>query len=92
VQTRIGESARNRPDSEANDPAINAGFAQVLQPLIDNGMAPEEVATKVLAAIRAEQFWVLPHDGVEDFWTTFVNNRAQSLIDRKNPTFRSTLQ
>jgi NAD(P)-dependent dehydrogenase (short-subunit alcohol dehydrogenase family) len=91
VQTRIGESTRNRPSSEGNDPAANAGFEQVLKPLIDNGMPPEEVATKVLAAIRAEQFWVLPHDGAEEYWTTFVNGRAQSLIDRTNPTFRSVL-
>jgi NAD(P)-dependent dehydrogenase (short-subunit alcohol dehydrogenase family) len=92
VQTRIAESARNRPGSEANDPAANAGFEQVLKPLIDNGMPPEEVAAKVLAAIRAEQFWVLPHDGVEAFWTTFVNERAQSLIDRTNPTIRTLPQ
>ena len=92
VQTKIAESARNRPDSEANDPAANAGFAQVLKPMIDNGMPPEEVAAKVLAAIRAEQFWVLPHDGVEEFWTSFVNDRAQSLIDRTNPTIRNLPQ
>jgi NAD(P)-dependent dehydrogenase (short-subunit alcohol dehydrogenase family) len=92
VQTRIAESARNRPDSGANDPAANAGFEQVLKPLIDNGMPPEEVAGKVLAAIRAEQFWVLPHDGVEEFWTTFVNERAQSLLDRTNPTIRTLPQ
>lgn len=89
VQTRIADSARNRPASEAGAPAVAAGFAQVLQPLIDNGIAPEEVAAKVLAAIRAEQFWILPHDGVEEFWARFVNERAQSLIDRTNPTIRS---
>ena len=44
------------------------GFAQVLQPLLDNGMPPEEVAATVLAAIRAEQFWVLPHDDAEEHW------------------------
>jgi NAD(P)-dependent dehydrogenase (short-subunit alcohol dehydrogenase family) len=92
VQTKIAESARNRPDSPENDPATSAGFAQVLKPLIDNGMPPEEVAAKVVAAIRDEQFWVLPHDGVEEFWTTFVNGRARSLIDRTNPTIRTLPQ
>ena len=91
VQTRIAESARNRPTSEANDPASNAGFAQILKPLIDNGLPPEEVAADVLAAIRAEQFWVLPHDDVDESWVKLVNARAQSLIDRTNPTFRSML-
>ena len=90
VQTRIGESERNRPAAE-NEAAANAGFAQVLQPLLDNGMPPEEVAASVLAAIRAERFWVLPHDDAEEHWAPFVNARAQSLIDRTNPTFRWTL-
>ena len=92
VKTRIGESARNRPGGDGNDAAANAGFAQVLQPLLDNGLPPEAVAAKVLAAIRAQQFWVLPHDDVDEFWVTFVNDRAQSLIDRTNPKMRSPLQ
>jgi NAD(P)-dependent dehydrogenase (short-subunit alcohol dehydrogenase family) len=91
VQTKIGESARNRPHTPANDPAANEGFAQILKPLIDNGLPPEVVAAKVLAAIRAEQFWVLPHDDAEEHWPTFVNGRAQSLIDRSNPTIRTPL-
>ena len=54
-------------------------------------MEPAELASKVLAAIRDERFWILPHDGVDDFWTTFVNDRAQSLTDRANPTIRTPL-
>jgi NAD(P)-dependent dehydrogenase (short-subunit alcohol dehydrogenase family) len=69
VQTRIGDSSRNRPGAE-RDAAANAGFAQVLQPLLDNGM---------------------PHDDAEAHWAPFVNSRAQSLIDRTNPAFRSLL-
>jgi NAD(P)-dependent dehydrogenase (short-subunit alcohol dehydrogenase family) len=91
VQTRIGDSARNRPTDDQRAPVANAGFAQVLQPLLDNGMAPDAVVAKVLAAIRAEQFWVLPHDDAEEHWAPFVNARAQSLIERTNPTFRSLL-
>ena len=93
VRTRIAESARNRPESltEATDGAYDAGAATVLKPLIDNGMPPEEVAAKVLDAIRAERFWILPHDDTEDFWVSFVNERTQSLADRTNPTIRSPL-
>jgi NAD(P)-dependent dehydrogenase (short-subunit alcohol dehydrogenase family) len=86
VQTKIGDSARNRPGTDGNDPVASSGFAQLLQPLLDNGMPPAELAEKVLAAIRAEQFWILPHDETEPFWTSFVNKRAQALIDRTNPT------
>jgi NAD(P)-dependent dehydrogenase (short-subunit alcohol dehydrogenase family) len=96
VQTRIADSARNRPAGESPAPAPDegspaVGFAQLLQPLLDNGMPPADVAAKVLAAIRAEQFWVLPHDDAEDFWVEFVNKRARSLTERTNPTIRSPL-
>jgi len=93
VRTRIAESARNRPASltEGGPDAADSVAASVLKPLIDNGMPPEEVAAKVLDAIRAERFWILPHDGTEDFWVNFVNERTQSLADRTNPTMRSPL-
>lgn len=91
VRTRIAESARNRPAGDDGDVADNSLMSGVLQPFIDNGMAPEEVASKVLSAIRAERFWILPHDGTEDFWVKFVNERTQSLADRTNPTIRSPL-
>jgi len=95
VQTRIADSARNRPAGESTAPEPGTGpavgFAQLLQPLLDNGMPPGDVAAKVLAAIRAEQFWVLPHDDAEEFWVEFVNKRARSLTERTNPTIRSPL-
>jgi NAD(P)-dependent dehydrogenase (short-subunit alcohol dehydrogenase family) len=89
VNTRIGDSVRSRPDADGEQNAAIAGMASVLQPLLDNGMAPDAVAAKVLDAIRAEQFWVLPHDDAEEHWKPFVDARAQSLIDRTNPKFRS---
>jgi len=88
VRTRIADSARNRPGAQSGDPTATLGFAQALQSLIDKGMAPDDVAAKVLAAIRAERFWILPHDDTEEFWTTFVNERAQALVNRTNPTIR----
>lgn len=89
VRTRIADSARNRPGEAATEPdAATSGFALALQPLIDNGMPPEQLADTVLEAIRAERFWILPHDDTEPFWRTFVNERAQSLVDRTNPAIR----
>jgi NAD(P)-dependent dehydrogenase (short-subunit alcohol dehydrogenase family) len=88
VRTRIADSSRNRPGADTQDAAAS-GFALALQPLIDNGMLPAEVAAKVLAAIRAERFWILPHDDTEEFWVSFVNGRAQSLVDRTNPAMRT---
>jgi len=89
VRTRIADSARNRPGTESPDTAPSSAFAQVMQSLIDRGMAPGDVAAKVLRAIRAEQFWIMPHDDTEDFWTRFVNERAEALVARTNPSLHA---
>jgi NAD(P)-dependent dehydrogenase (short-subunit alcohol dehydrogenase family) len=89
VRTRIADSARNRPDADEASAAADAPARQLLQSVIENGMPPSELASIVLDAIRAEQFWILPHDDAEPFWRQFVNLRAQALIDRTNPTIRA---
>jgi NAD(P)-dependent dehydrogenase (short-subunit alcohol dehydrogenase family) len=91
VRTRIADSARNRPAGDAAADAADVPARQLLQSVIENGMPPEELAATVLDAIRAERFWILPHDDAEPFWRGFVNGRAQSLIDRADPTIRSPL-
>jgi NAD(P)-dependent dehydrogenase (short-subunit alcohol dehydrogenase family) len=91
VRTRIADSARNRPEESAEDAAGMSVISGLLHTLIDKGMSSDEVAGKVLAAIRAEQFWILPHDAPGNFWTDFVNERTRSLIDRTNPVMRSPL-
>ena len=91
VRTRIADSARNRPEEPAEDAAGVSVLSGLLHTPIDKGMSSDEVAAKVLAAIRAEQFWILPHDAPGNFWTDFVNDRARSLTDRTNPVMRSPL-
>jgi NAD(P)-dependent dehydrogenase (short-subunit alcohol dehydrogenase family) len=91
VRTRIADSARNRPEESAEDAAGMSVISGLLHTLIDKGMSSDEVAGKVLAAIRAEQFWILPHDAPGNFWTDFVNERTRSLTDRTNPVMRSPL-
>ena len=91
VRTRIADSARNRPGGTEPDVAGETVISGLLHTLIDKGMSSDEVASKVLIAIREEKFWILPHDAPGNFWTEFVNERAQSLIDRTNPVLRSPL-
>lgn len=86
VNTNIADSARNRPpalSAEAADPA--AGGAEILRGFLEQGMAPDDVAAKVLGAITDEQFWVLTHDDEADFWVDAVNRRLQSIATRSNP-------
>jgi NAD(P)-dependent dehydrogenase (short-subunit alcohol dehydrogenase family) len=91
VRTRIAESARNRPAGDASADAADTNAGLILKTFIDRGMPPEELAPEVLSAIRDERFWILPHDDAEPFWREFVNGRAQTLIERGNPTIRSPL-
>ncbi len=58
--------------------AIDAA-AEMLRAFIEQGMPPDEVAGKVLDAIRAERFWILTHDDETDFWVDVVNRRLRSV-------------
>ncbi len=63
VATRINESGRNRPTGLPASPGEDQAFVeQVMNQAVTRGIAPEEVAETVLAAIRAERFLVLTHD------------------------------
>jgi NAD(P)-dependent dehydrogenase (short-subunit alcohol dehydrogenase family) len=71
VRTRIGESGRNRPErygaTQTPDPASPAGLllAQISERL-QAGLDPSQVAARVLAAIREDQFYVFTHPGMRD--------------------------
>ena len=89
VKTRIAESARNRPAQlRDEDEDATAAGAALLQQLLEQGMAPDVVADKVLAAMRAEQFWILTHDDQGDFWVDLVASRLESVRGRTNPALR----
>jgi NAD(P)-dependent dehydrogenase (short-subunit alcohol dehydrogenase family) len=66
VRTRIGESGRNRPKrygpALAPDPASPAAalVAQIAERL-KAGLDPSQVATRVVAAIRADELYVFTH-------------------------------
>jgi NAD(P)-dependent dehydrogenase (short-subunit alcohol dehydrogenase family) len=66
VCTRIGESGRNRPErygtTQTPDPASPAGLllAHIAERL-RSGLAPSEVAARVLAAIRGDELYVFTH-------------------------------
>jgi hypothetical protein len=44
-------------------------------------MAPEEVANRVLAAIRDEQFYILTHDEYDGT----IRARMEAILARRNP-------
>jgi NAD(P)-dependent dehydrogenase (short-subunit alcohol dehydrogenase family) len=86
VNTRIGEAERNAPAELRStgpvDPLaarVRKGLAQVLA----EGMPPAEVAAKVVAAIRADRFWILPHDSPE--WIDPIRRRMENIVNQRNP-------
>ncbi len=85
VRTGIAESARNRPEHLQEGTANDADAAGLLRGLIESGMPPDDVAAKVLDAMRNEQFWILTHDSEGDFWVDGVNGRLKSVEARANP-------
>ncbi len=86
VKTNIADSDRNRPAHlQAPASGFESGARDALKGMLDNGMAPDVVAGKVLAAIRDEKFWILTHDDESDMWVQAVNRRVHSLETRTNP-------
>jgi NAD(P)-dependent dehydrogenase (short-subunit alcohol dehydrogenase family) len=92
LRTGLFSSWRNRPAEYVNaDPPLrppttiesfekamaDAGVDLVYTPV-------EEVAGRVVDAILADQFWILPPSERSD---VVINARAQSMLERSNPTY-----
>jgi NAD(P)-dependent dehydrogenase (short-subunit alcohol dehydrogenase family) len=92
LRTGLFESWRNRPDSYApqrprrTPPTTIESFEQRMN---DAGVAlqytpVEEVADRVVDALRADQFWILPESDRAD---AQIEARATSMRDRANPSY-----
>ncbi len=86
VNTRIADAERNRPPElvvSRTDPMaqkVRKGLGRVLEA----GMAPGEVAERVLGAIHENRFYVLPHD--DEAWLAPVRNRMTDILEARQPT------
>ncbi len=92
VRTRIGESARNRPEALANPAAAGEGadeatgaFVSLLEGLIAGGLPPEEVADQVVDAIRSRRLWILTHPES----MPAVQARVDAIVAGDDPPFPS---
>ena len=88
VNTRIGESERNRPDVLRN--AADAGvpgqqmqaMEQAFRALLATGLPPEQVAGAVVDAIKAERFYIITHEETKGR----VRSRMQDILEDRSPT------
>ncbi len=87
VNTRIGESERNRLAGLTIAPNEGESLMQeALRGFLANGLDPAAVAERVHDAVLTERFWVLTHD-TEDSWMAAVRARGRSVEEGTNPGF-----
>lgn len=84
ARTRLAESTRNRPAGVEAEPAASFGFHDALKQAVETGKTPEQIVDAVVLAIRAEQFWVLPHAEFD----IGVEERFRCILERTNPPLR----
>jgi NAD(P)-dependent dehydrogenase (short-subunit alcohol dehydrogenase family) len=88
VRTNVMSSARNRPRSLMNvdesDVALTRAQAtenRVSAMVEDQGISPAEVAGFVMAAIRDNKFYILPHPA----WKEQIRARMEAILEERNP-------
>lgn len=82
IDTNIVTSDRLRPGRLSTELTEDQKFVtDYLAGVVSGGMDPDEVARKVIAAIRAEQFLILTHDSYADE----LAGRVESLVSRRLP-------
>jgi NAD(P)-dependent dehydrogenase (short-subunit alcohol dehydrogenase family) len=76
VATQITDSERNRPEAVA-ETATNRRFQEMATKVVGKGHSPASVADLVVAAIREQQFWILPHPD----WIDVLRRRVEGMED-----------
>ncbi len=89
VNTRIGESGRNRPEDLRNEadggnPAQMQAMEQAFRALLATGLPPSDVASAVVEAIREERFYIITHDETR----ARVRARMEDIVEGRNPTLQ----
>jgi hypothetical protein len=93
VKTRILESERVRPTVYQNDPAEvevtpeMSATIQQYQQAVESGMPPDVLADYVFEAIKADQFYIIPHPE----YMPIVKARMEAIVQARNPTPLSEL-
>jgi NAD(P)-dependent dehydrogenase (short-subunit alcohol dehydrogenase family) len=60
IRTRLFESERNRPEHLAEEPKLDeSAIGEVVKGLIDSGKDPAELGQRVVAGVKADDFFIL---------------------------------
>lgn len=86
IRTAIADAERNRPDvpDDWSDQVRQQGLAQAdaFRKLLEQGYPPEQVATAVLDAVRADRFYIVP---AQEGQIQRMRERAQQILELRNP-------
>jgi NAD(P)-dependent dehydrogenase (short-subunit alcohol dehydrogenase family) len=83
VQTRIGESDRNRPSwAPGRDVEGAEEMRGLIQDLVSGGIPSEQVAERVLDAVRTNTFYILTHPELRGALQT----RFDDILDGRSPS------
>jgi NAD(P)-dependent dehydrogenase (short-subunit alcohol dehydrogenase family) len=83
VDTRLASAERNRPVQLASEAVgdLASGTAGRAQHTLRGSMPPAKLADAVIASIREERFYILPHIG----WDFFLRARFEAAMARGTP-------
>ena len=87
VDTRLMDSARNRPDGlnnevpDQSDPEIEERLRMTRQ-RFQEGMSPQEIADDVFTAITEGKFYILTHPEVK----SRIQMRMDDILEERDPT------
>jgi NAD(P)-dependent dehydrogenase (short-subunit alcohol dehydrogenase family) len=92
LRTNLWEAWRHRPDEYAKEvprttpyPSLEGLELMMKEAGVELEFTPlEEVADTVVRGIRSQQFWMLPESDTTD---DSIRARAQSMLDRSNPSY-----
>ena len=96
VATNIIDSQRNRPDHLASDQKSNFLLKQLASSVLKRGKKPDEIATRAIEAIQANNFYILPHpvydERVKDRYERILARTEPEILDIKKAWLGSLLQ
>lgn len=86
VNTGIGDSSRNRPDTFRNPETGGGDLADLgggaVKGLLEAGLAPAEVAARVVDAIKTDRFYIFTHTD----WMEMAKTRFEDILGERSPT------
>ena len=81
VATNIIDSQRNRPEHLSSKKKSNFLLKQLAASVLKRGKKPDEIAARVIEAIQANSFYILPHASYDEM----IKERYERILARTEP-------